>query len=187
MTDYTVTETIRQSVSALQAAKALGLHPDRHGRCACPVHNGTDRNCCLDRSDRGFYCHVCHAGGDVIKLVRVVQNCSFQDALRWLDSAFHLGLPIDRPMDRKAQEAAEMARKRRETERAQREAIERMEFDLYAMASKLLNDLEADAETYRPTRPYREWDRRWAFAKAVLPEAHELVDELAARVFGKGT
>lgn len=36
------TELIRQRVSAYEAGKALGLNPDRHGRCACPMHHCVD-------------------------------------------------------------------------------------------------------------------------------------------------
>ena len=62
--NYSVyTDLIRSSVSAYEAGKALGLNPDRYGRCACPVHHGVDRNCKLWKDEGGFYCYVCHASG----------------------------------------------------------------------------------------------------------------------------
>lgn len=178
----TITDTIRQSVSALDAGKALGLLADRHGRCACPVHNGTDHNCKLYDGDKGFHCFVCGASGDVIHLVQTVNGCSFWQAVEWLNSAFHLGLPLDRPLDKNAQEAAEIARKRKQTEREQRKAIERMEYDLYVLVGKWLGDLEMDKEQYRPRTANAEWDERFVTAVRLIPEVKELAEELALKI-----
>ena len=178
------TEPVHERVSAFEAGKALGLHPDRHGRCACPIHNGHDRNCCLDKGGKGYYCHVCHAGGDVIKLVRAVQNCSFTEAVRWLDSTFHLGLEMDRPLDRNENMAAEIARKRKAAMREQEKAIDAMLYDLWVMSNQILACLEEDAKRYRPTRPYAPWDGRFTAALKLLPEAKETVAFLADQVIG---
>lgn len=178
----TITDTIRQSVSALEAGRALGLKVDRHGRCACPVHSGVDRNCKLYDGDRGFHCFVCSAHGDVIELVQSVQGCSFLSAVAWLDSAFHLGLPLDRPMDKNAAEAAQRARERKQEEREQKQAIERMEFDLYCMTGKLLNDLEMDKEQYRPRTATEEWHPKFVTAVRLIQEVKELAEELAIKV-----
>lgn len=180
----TITDSIRHSVSALEAGRAMGLQVDRHGRCACPVHTGVDRNCKLYDGDRGFHCFVCGASGDVIKLVEYVQNCSFLSAVEWLNSAFHLGLPLDRPMDKNAAEAARRAKERKQEEREQKQAIERMEFDLYCMAGQIINSLEADIERYRPKRAYEPWDKRFVDAVRLLPEARDLAERLAVEVIG---
>lgn len=89
-------EIVRQSVSAIDVGKALGLNVDRHYRCSCPFHNGTDRNLKLYEGNRGFYCFVCHKGGDCISLVTgVIPNCSYMDAMWWINDEFHLGLKRD--------------------------------------------------------------------------------------------
>lgn len=186
MTDISaVTAAIRSSVSARDAAAALGLKTDRHGRCACPVHNGQDRNMKLYQGDGGYHCFVCGASGDVIGLVRAVNGCGFREAVEWLDSAFHLGLQIDRPMDKNAQEAAEMARKRRETQRDTENAIARAEYDLYLLAGEIVNALEADAERYQPNRRYGPWDARWVGAVRLLTEAREIAEELEMEAIKK--
>lgn len=174
-----ITDTIRSSVSALEAGKALGMHVDRHGRCACPVHNGVNRNCRLDSGERGFHCFKCGVGGDVIRLVQSVQACSFLSAVEWLNTAFRLGLDVDRPMDKNAADDAEMARKHRQTVREQQRAIERMEFDLYCSVGKWLADLEADKERYRPRTGREAWDERFVTAVKLIPEVKELAEELA--------
>ena len=107
-----VTETIRNSVSAIDAAQALGIRVDSHGRCACPAHNGKDRNMRLYPGDGGFHCFVCGASGDVIRLVEIVLSCTFQEAVRWLNSAFGLGLELSGASDAKRSEAAQIALKR---------------------------------------------------------------------------
>lgn len=180
-----ITDAIRGAVSARQAGEALGLRPDKYGRCPCPVHQGHDRNCKLWPDDRGFFCYVCHAGGDVIRLVQLAQGCTFPDAIRWIDGAFHLGLPIDRPMDKNAAEAAKTALKWKRAEQARKEAIDRAEFDLYATAGRLANALEADKERYRPRRANEEWDPRFCAALRMLAEARELAEELATETMGR--
>ena len=102
--------TIKQSVSALMAGEALGLNPDRHGRCACPIHNGTGHNLKLDSGERGYHCFVCHAGGDVIHLVQAVNHMTFPEALGWLNETFSLGLDLTGTPDKKALEEARRAR-----------------------------------------------------------------------------
>lgn len=87
-----ISETIRNTVSAVEVARALGLNVDRHGRCSCPFHNGQDRNMKLYDGNRGFYCFVCHKAGDCISLVQgVVPDCSYSDAMWWVNDQFGLG------------------------------------------------------------------------------------------------
>lgn len=88
-----ISSVIRNTVSAIEVGKALGLNVDRHGRCSCPFHQGRDRNMKLYDGNRGFYCFVCHRGGDCISLVRgVVPDCSYCDAMWWINDQFGLGL-----------------------------------------------------------------------------------------------
>lgn len=180
----TITDTIRQSVSARDAAQALGIRVNRQGRCQCPIHSGTDYNMRLYPGDGGYHCFVCNASGDVIHLVENVQQCSFLSAVEWLNSAFHLGLPLDRPLDKNAAEAARRAKERKQAEREQKQAIERMEFDLYCIAGQIVNSLESDIERYRPKRADEPWDKRFVDAVRLLPEAREVADRLAVEVIG---
>lgn len=88
---------VRNSVSAIDVAKALGLNVDRHGRCSCPFHHGSDRNMKVWDGNRGFYCFVCHAGGDCIKLVQgVVPDIGYVDAMWWVNDQFGLGFRRDK-------------------------------------------------------------------------------------------
>ena len=88
---------VRNSVSTLEVARALGLNVDRHGRCSCPFHQGVDRNMKIYEGNRGYYCFVCHKGGDSISLVTgVVPGCSYLDAMWWINDQFQLGFRQER-------------------------------------------------------------------------------------------
>ena len=105
-------------------------------------------------------------------------------AVEWLNSAFHLALPLDRPLDKAAQDAAEIARNRKRMEREQRRAVERMKFDLYTLCVWWLGKLEQDKEQYRPRTAEEEWDERFVTAVRLIPEVKELADQLAVEVIG---
>ena len=92
MNNRDIAAAIRNSVSALEVGRALGLNLDRHGRCSCPFHHGESRNLKLYDGNRGFYCFVCHRSGDCISLVQgVVPECSYIDAMWWVNDRFGLG------------------------------------------------------------------------------------------------
>lgn len=47
--------------------------------------------------NRGYYCFVCHKGGDCISLVTgVVPDCSYVDAMWWINDQFQLGFRQER-------------------------------------------------------------------------------------------
>lgn len=85
---------IRETVTTKDVADALGLFVDRNSRCACPFHNGKDRNMRIYPGSRGFYCFVCHKSGDCISLAKELlsNDCSYLDAAKWIDSTFRLNV-----------------------------------------------------------------------------------------------
>ena len=179
-----MSDTVRDAVSAYEAGKVLGLAPDGHGRCACPVHHGTDRNCKLWKDNRGWYCYVCKQGGDVIRLVERVNQCSFPDAVEWINSAFRLGLPLDGKESKESREDAQIAKKRRQIERELKDAIRDELFETYLDAGDLVMTLERDKEDYRPVRWDEEWKPEFIAALRLLPEAMELAMEAGMEVIG---
>ena len=180
-----VVTAVKQSVTALQVGEALGLRPNRAGFCKCPLHGDHDASLKLYSDDRGWCCFGCHKGGDVIRLVQSANQCSFLSAVEWLDSAFHLGLPLTGKPDKKAAEAARIAQERRRMEREQQRRIEREKFDQYVDAVKRIGDLESDLEQYRPTRPDQPWDERFCAALRTLPEAKDTAERLAMDMMQK--
>lgn len=173
-------QTIKDSVSAVDVGNAIGLEI-RHGRCQCPFHGGKDFNCVLYRGNRGWYCHVCKAGGDVISLVRnYYSDMSYKQCILWFDSTFHLGLDINGKIDPQKQRQAEIALQRRKKAHELREFREKMQFGLALWSERLVDRLEEMRDERRP-RTYGEWDPAFCTAVKLLSEARAFEEECAIR------
>ena len=85
---------IRNTVPASEIARVLGLQVNQHGRCRCPFHNGHDMNMRIYPGNRGYYCFVCHAGGDCISLAKQLlpDHVNYYEAAKWIDKTFDLRL-----------------------------------------------------------------------------------------------
>ena len=84
-------ETVKQSVTARQAAKAYGLEVDVHGMALCPFHDDHHPSLKLDQR---FYCFGCGASGDVIDFAAKLFGISLKDAAQKLAEDFGI---IPRP------------------------------------------------------------------------------------------
>ena len=179
-------DAIKQTVSARDAAEALGLECDRHGRCACPFHNGTDRNLKLYAGDRGYYCFVCHAHGDVISLVRGVTGGTFTDAVNWLCEAFHIENGLNTAPDPERLAEARRAAQERRAERERKKEMDRIAFEMYLAAGDLTRELEKQRDTYAPKGPDEPWHPKFREAVEELAKARELADRLSLEVVTDG-
>lgn len=170
-------QTIKDSVSAVDVGNAIGLEI-RHGRCQCPFHGGKDFNCVLYRGNRGYYCHVCKQGGDVLSFAQQYYKLSFKDCIAWFDATFHLGLDIDVDIDPQKQRAAEKALQMRKKARELQEFRDKMQFGLALAAEQIVDRLEEMRDERRP-RTYGEWDPAFCTAVKLLPEARAFEEECA--------
>lgn len=177
-------QTIKSSVSALDVAEAMGWEI-RRGRCKCPIHGGNDFNCVMYKGDRGFYCHVCKAGGDVIRLIQECNGIGFREAVGWLNSTFCLGMDINSPMSPEAIRAAEEARRKRDADRRFREGLERARFDLALAADRLVQRIEEQRDKNVPVRPDQVWNEKFSEAVKILPEARRLAQETMSECIRK--
>ena len=84
-------ETVKQSVTARQAAKAYGLEVDVHGMALCPFHDDHHPSLKLDQR---FYCFGCGASGDVIDFAARLFDLSPREAAKKLAEDFGI---IPRP------------------------------------------------------------------------------------------
>ena len=172
-------DTVKENVSALDVGHALGLDI-RKGRCKCPIHGGHDYNCVLYTGNRGFVCHVCKAGGDVIKLVmQTIPGMSFPDAIRWFNSTFDLGMDIDSSKDENRLKKAKNALKRKAEQRRFSEHIEKLDYDLYLAVCTAYNRLEKQRDANRPKRYSEDWNQPFAEAVELLPELKEYMEYFA--------
>ena len=169
-------QTSKDSVSALDVGRALGLEI-RHGRCQCPIHGGKDYNCVLYQGNRGYYCHVCKSGGDVISFVRsYYHDKQFKDIISWFDGTFNLGLDIDGYIDPAERKRAENALQRRKRAYELHEWKNRMQFELAITAEQIVRRLEDVRDEHRP-RTYGTWDEEFYTAVRLLPDAIRFAED----------
>jgi len=168
-------QTIKDTVSAQDVGRAMGLEI-RHGRCRCPIHGGHDFNCVLYKGNRGWYCHVCKSGGDVLSFAQQYYHMQFPDTVRWFNDTFNLGMDIDSPMSKDAVKQAEIARKQRERERELIEWKKKRQFDLALDADDIVRRLEKIRDDNRP-RTYGRWPDLFWKAVILLPEARMFAED----------
>lgn len=178
-------QQIKDVVSALDAGQMMGLEI-RHGRCQCPFHGGKDYNCVLYKRNRGWYCHVCKQGGDVLSFVQQYYNMSFKDCVAWFNDAFHMGLDIEGKIDPKKKKQAEIALLRRKRAIEFEMWKERMSFDMALTADDIVRKLEEIRDEHRP-RTYGEWDDAFCFAVRLLPEARRFAEDCMMECSKGGT
>lgn len=169
-------QTIKDTISAQDVGHAIGLEI-RNGRCKCPIHNGGDYNCVLYKGNRGWYCHVCHAGGDVLSFVQQYYKMSFKDSMAWFSATFHMGLDIDGSISPQKKREAEIALLRRKRAIEFQEWKDRTEFDLALTADEIVKRLEDQRDKYRPHRYGEEWNPLFCQAVLLLPEARQFADD----------
>lgn len=135
---------VREAVTALDAARYLGLEIDRHGRALCPWH--PDHSPSLHFKGSRCHCFACGNGGDAIDLVQRLYGLSPIQAVERINQDFALGLDIGSP------EQLEAAKKREEAHKlkARYEAWRKQSLDDITAALYIANHADwgnlSDAE-----------------------------------------
>ena len=169
-------QTIKDTISAQDVGRKLGLEI-RHGRCKCPLHGGTDYNCVLYPGNRGFYCHVCKIGGDVIKFAQEYHGTSFHDTVAWFSDAFGLGLDIDSPMNQDALKQALKTQREREAKEAFKKWEEEMRFKNALTSYEVVRILETQRDENVPKTPDESWTAPFCQAVELLPMAKQMAED----------
>ena len=178
MNNYTLAaQKIKECVSAQDVGEMMGLEI-RHGRCRCPIHGGTDYNCVVYKGNRGYYCHVCKAGGDVISLVRNYYKTNFRDTIEWFNSAFNMGLDLDGQIDRETLRRVSEEQERRKKERERKEREERRKWDMFLEADMEVERLEEQRDKYVPRAAWEEWSDPFSEAVEKLADARREAQDL---------
>lgn len=88
-------EAIKARVSIKDLFEVMGIKYKVKTAC-CPLH--PDNRPSMSFNDKGlWYCFVCGIGGDIVKLVMLVENLGFKESLHWLNNTFSLGLTDEIP------------------------------------------------------------------------------------------
>lgn len=169
-------QTIKETVSALDAAEAMGLEI-RHGRCRCPFHGGHDFNCALYKGNRGYFCHVCKRGGDSISFAQEYYGTSFKDTVAWFNDTFHLGMDIESPMEPDALEAAKEQQRRLRAKREITAWADRMRYGRMLTCADCVKSVEGCMERHAPKGPEDGFDGLFRKAADALPEMKEMLAE----------
>lgn len=103
--------TLKEKVNITEVASGyLTLERRGNGHWACcPFHHEKTPSFCINEADQYYHCFGCGESGDVIKLVRELENIDFMDAVKLLAERAGLQLPQTGFDNRKT---AEMKRKR---------------------------------------------------------------------------
>ena len=89
-------QTLKDSITCLDAAERYGLEVDTSGMTRCPFHD--DHTPSLKLS-RGFHCFGCGAQGDVITFVSRLFGFSAGDAAGKLSADFNIPIHLRGPPD----------------------------------------------------------------------------------------
>jgi DNA primase len=140
------TAQIKGALGMAEVVRLLGHEPNRHGRCACPVHGGKDANFGI-KGDVGTCFSQCARSWDTVGLVMEVKNLTFPEALEWIAS--HAGVSV---------EYADNANREEIMKRSQeeKEANER----LYQANEAVLREWKAGKE-YAASERYELAGREW--------------------------
>lgn len=146
-------------------------------RMKCPLHNGDDKN--FEVKEKGWVCYSRCGSGDVISFVQRLFGLSFVDALRKIDSDFHLGLyeqedfeKLKRLQYKQKAEEAKRLREKKEKEKAENE---------YWNALKEWVRLDTNRRIYKPSANDEELHP--LFVEAIMNIKHQefIVDRLDER------
>ena len=158
-------ETVKNSVTAREAAERYGLQVHRNGFCTCPFH--ADHHPSM-KVDRRYHCFGCQADGDVIDFVGRLFNLSPKDAALKLASDFHISL------DGKSLSAAQPKQRSISVQEILKHQVAYAFSELTAYRNQLLQWKEA----YAPRSPEDELHPRFREAMLYLEQVENDLDVL---------
>lgn len=148
-------QTVKESVTARQAAVEYGLKVNRNGMAHCPFHD--DRHPSM-KVDKGFCCFACGAKGDVITFVADLFNLSPYEAAKKLAKDFQISIKrnvCSNPYNRKKKKS--VTRTLYQTE----QGLERWERECIAILSDYLRTLHEWKVRYAPQKLEEEWNEKF--------------------------
>lgn len=148
MNNSYIANEIKSRVKMPELLRCYGIEVDRKNRIACPLHNGTDKNCGV--KDDYIHCFVCNESADQIGFVQKYFSLNFADAVSKINTDFSLGLPFGERIDKRRQ--TDMARQsflRKQEQKKKEEEHERC-LTAWLDAHGELIRLERQKNDYRP-------------------------------------
>ena len=168
-------EAVKASVDIVDADQRYGIQVVRGGKAHCPWHADRTPSLSFYRDNSRFHCFSCGAGGDVIDLVGMLLNLPAVDAVRELNSAYHLSLDLDKP------ECPEMVRKairQRRLRQKEQEIFRQWERGSFLILSGYLHTLRDWKRHYAPASPDQPLYPRFVEALNQLDYMEHLLNEV---------
>ena len=165
----TVFEQVRQSLDMEEVARRYGVEVNRAHKALCPFH--AEKTPSLSFKGNIFTCFGCGMSGSAIDFVMQLFHLSAIDAVRQLNDDFHLGLELDKPIDRAAVQRAKQ-------DTRLYEQFHKWVKDTYILLCDYRHWLIAEMERNRPSKIGAEPGDRYAAAAHMLPIVEHWLDVL---------
>lgn len=147
-------QEIKASISMDDICAQYGIEVNRARKVLCPFHQDSKPSMHIYRGQRGFYCFVCHSGGDVIDFTQQYFGITFGEAQKKLNQDFELGLPIGGQLDKEAKRKADQkARQRRREIRERKKHHQRLQKAYHAALDRFI-ELDKTMTQNAPERTY---------------------------------
>lgn len=165
-------QTVKENVTARQAAEQYGWKVNKNGMICCPFHD--DRHPSM-KVDKGFCCFACGAKGDVITFVADYFHLAPLEAAKKLAEDFQIPIHTD---------TAGKRNKRRKKEKPKRtlyqteRKFEEWEQESIRILSDYLHLLEEWKVSYAPKSPGEEWKAEFIEACRQIEKTNYYLDVL---------
>lgn len=169
-------QTVKENVTARQAAEQYGLKINRNGMICCPFHD--DRHPSM-KVDKGFCCFACGAKGNVITFVADFFHLAPLEAAKKLAEDFQIPIFTDNAKKRNTSKKKE---KTKRTWYQTEKKFEEWEQESIRILSDYLHLLEEWKIRYAPKTPGEEWKAEFIEACQQIEKINYNLDLL---VFGE--
>lgn len=169
-------QTVKENVTARQAAEQYGLKINRNGMICCPFHD--DRHPSM-KVDKGFCCFACGAKGDVITFVADFFYLAPLEAAKKLAEDFQIPIFTDNAKKRNTSKKKE---KTKRTLYQTEKKFEEWEQESIRILTDYLHLLEEWKIRYAPKTPGEEWKAEFIEACQQIEKINYNLDLL---VFGE--
>lgn len=135
-----VIEEMKERVGVRELLESYGIYPRRGTNIyCCFAHDDRNPSAGIMKCDRKFHCYACGFTGDIFDIVQLFEKCDLKTATKIIDERFRLGLL--RELSHK--EKLELARQRKERERAKAEKLWWEEYE-----KSVLNEIVANLRMF---------------------------------------
>ena len=91
--------------------------------CSCPFHAEKTPSCHVYTGTQSFYCFGCHAGGDVISFIRLIEHLEYPESVRFLAQRAGMPMPADAGSDDASKRRTRMLEMNRDAARYFRDVL----------------------------------------------------------------